>query len=709
MKNLKVSSRLYLGFAFMMFFICILGAVSISEKKDAAHESKLVASFSIPEIVRLIAVENAFKDAYMHMRIYSLTRDPKNYEDFLNTVGDVDKAVTALQSLTQRDLTDAADSSTLRNYLTSFKKIFSSYTAVVAESHNAIVHANKTMNVFSPLPQAIELKLNAYVDFLEKYTQNQNDLYAQQNNAALAELVSALEQEFSHIQTKSVQGLPHEKLQELLDVATASTALAKKLEETVPALPTQDLQAGLSALAKDMHALAKAADDLAKARQAIIKLNSVRAGIYAQISKETTTTLNTVEKHLYEKSNKNVSDLEQSQVIVIGMIIGLLIASIVMSSLIARSITRPLNAAVTFSQSVAQGNLDELLAYSSTNEVGVLSDSLRQMVAALKDNIAKAQDQAEQAHRMGKEAQQATEQAQMALRQAEGAKSAGMRDAAEQLDVVAAVLNETMHSLLGQVREAEQSMEITSDRITETASAMEEMNATVLEVARSAGDAANTSSEARGRADEGAGVMQHMMVRIAEVERQSHALKDDMMQLGSQAEAIGAIMNVISDIADQTNLLALNAAIEAARAGEAGRGFAVVADEVRKLAEKTMQATVEVGTAIKGVQSSVDRNMKNVDSSVHSVHATTELVTQAGSSLSEIVHMVDTTADQVRTIATAAEEQSATSDEINRSLASINAASTETSRVMNEANFAVQNLNEQAEQLAKIIHTLKSA
>ena len=112
-------------------------------------------------------------------------------------------------------------------------------------------------------------------------------------------------------------------------------------------------------------------------------------------------------------------------------------------------------------------------------------------------------------------------------------------------------------------------------------------------------------------------------------------------ELGKQAQGIGQILNVISDIADQTNLLALNAAIEAARAGEAGRGFAVVADEVRKLAEKTMTATGEVGEAIRNIQVGTQKNMSNVEQSVQAVVSATALADKSGNALVDIVNLVE--------------------------------------------------------------------
>jgi methyl-accepting chemotaxis protein len=164
-------------------------------------------------------------------------------------------------------------------------------------------------------------------------------------------------------------------------------------------------------------------------------------------------------------------------------------------------------------------------------------------------------------------------------------------------------------------------------------------------------------------------------------------------------------MNVINDIADQTNLLALNAAIEAARAGEAGRGFAVVADEVRKLAEKTMSATKEVGPAIVAIQNGARTNMEIVERTVQSVDASTDLAGRSGEALDEILGLVGATTERVQSIATAAEEQSAASEEINRSVAEINRIAEATADGMTEAIDAVNSIAEQTERLRTVAST----
>ena len=247
-----------------------------------------------------------------------------------------------------------------------------------------------------------------------------------------------------------------------------------------------------------------------------------------------------------------------------------------------------------------------------------------------------------------------------------------------------------------------------AERIAETATAMEEMNATVAEVAKSASSAAQTSERARGQAEHGAAIVQNVVTGINHARRESLELKAHMAELGEQAKDIGRIMGVISDIADQTNLLALNAAIEAARAGDAGRGFAVVADEVRKLAEKTMAATKQVEQSIHGIQEGTQANIRNVESAVGRIEEATQLAEKSGVALGDIVALVDEASMQVSSIATASEEQSAASEEINRSLEDVNRVSAQTSQAMRESEHAVAELVAQSKVLSKLIEELRS-
>ncbi|MFR8277286.1 MAG: methyl-accepting chemotaxis protein, partial [Desulfovibrio fairfieldensis] len=263
--------------------------------------------------------------------------------------------------------------------------------------------------------------------------------------------------------------------------------------------------------------------------------------------------------------------------------------------------------------------------------------------------------------------------------------------------------------LSAQIEQSDRGAAESAQRLSEAATAMNEMNATVQEVAKNAGSASSASAETKQKAEAGAQVVEKAVRSIKDVHRMSLALKEDMAQLNEHAQDITRIMGVISDIADQTNLLALNAAIEAARAGEAGRGFAVVADEVRKLAEKTMASTTDVGNAIKAIQESTAKSMEGVEQSVERIGEATELAGQSGVALEEIVATVEATADQVNAIATASEEQSAASEEINQSIVQVNDMSRQTAEAMAEAAKAVSDLAAQAQGLTDLIRELKAA
>ncbi|MDR2123560.1 MAG: methyl-accepting chemotaxis protein [Desulfovibrio sp.] len=260
--------------------------------------------------------------------------------------------------------------------------------------------------------------------------------------------------------------------------------------------------------------------------------------------------------------------------------------------------------------------------------------------------------------------------------------------------------------LSAQVEEVSRGAEAQRARVEETAGAMSEMNSTVLEVARNAGQASEQSGLTNEKARNGAQLVNQVVGAINHVNTVAATLQGNMQELGTQAESIGGVMNVISDIADQTNLLALNAAIEAARAGEAGRGFAVVADEVRKLAEKTMSATQEVGSSIRAIQQSTKTNIQEVSAAVGHIGEATELADASGEALKEIVELATANSSVVASIATAAEEQSSTSEEINRSIDDINRIVGETSNGMVQSSAAVQELSQMAQELNRVMEQL---
>ncbi len=377
--------------------------------------------------------------------------------------------------------------------------------------------------------------------------------------------------------------------------------------------------------------------------------------------------------------------------------------------LVVRAVVNALGKGVEFAEAVSKGDLDRELTVERGDEIGKLASALRIMVEKLKEMIAESEHKTLEAQNQSELAQAAVREAEEARRQSERAKSGGMRHAGERLEGIAERIVENSRFLGENMRRAAEGAGMQRRRAEANAVAMEQMNSTVLEVARNAGEAASSAASARENAVGGAEIVTGVVRAISEVESKTHKLKEELNELGRQADGIGRIMNVITDIADQTNLLALNAAIEAARAGEAGRGFAVVADEVRKLAEKTMNATKEVGDAVSSIQSGTHESIRGMEEASASVGKSTEMVREAGLSLQSIVQISEATADKVRSIAAASEEQSAAGEEINQGAGEISRIADETSQQMERAGESMENLRRGLNDMQKLVGELKNA
>ncbi len=248
-----------------------------------------------------------------------------------------------------------------------------------------------------------------------------------------------------------------------------------------------------------------------------------------------------------------------------------------------------------------------------------------------------------------------------------------------------------------------------TSRTTQTAAAVEEMNATVGEVAQNSGKAASIAQEAVTTAKIGRDVVRETisgMQQISDAVSQSATI---IATLGKSSDQIGEIVRVIEDIADQTNLLALNAAIEAARAGEQGRGFAVVADEVRKLAERTTKATREIGDMIRQIQQDTKGAVASMDEGTQKVTSGVDLVNKTGEALATIAERVTQTADMIRLIAVAAEQQSVATQQISGDLENVARVSKESAGGAGESAKASSDLSVLATELQTIVGGFKIA
>ena len=337
-----------------------------------------------------------------------------------------------------------------------------------------------------------------------------------------------------------------------------------------------------------------------------------------------------------------------------------MVVAVALGLMVSRQITAPLRKVVGFAQAIAQGDLTHRLDMEQNDETGQLADAVNTMADRLNRLIAGVADNASQV------AAAATQLTSNAEQMATGAE-----EVAAQTGTVA--------------------------------TASEEMASTSAEIAQNCTAAAEESRRASDTAVQGSEVIRHTvgeMERIAERVRETARTVES---LGARSDQIGEIIGTIEDIADQTNLLALNAAIEAARAGEQGRGFAVVADEVRALAERTSRATREISTMIKAIQQETKGAVASMEQGVREVERGTAEASQSGRALEEILEQVGCVTMQVNQIATAAEQQTSTTAEISGNIQQITDAVQQTARGAQETAAAARQLSQLSAELQHLI------
>lgn len=286
-------------------------------------------------------------------------------------------------------------------------------------------------------------------------------------------------------------------------------------------------------------------------------------------------------------------------------------------------------------------------------------------------------------------------------------------------------MGESVSSVLNQVKEAVQATASAANQIsssteemaagaqeqsaqtTEIAGAVEEMTKTIFETTKNSGLASEASKNAGAVAKGGGHVVDETidgMNRIAEVVKKS---ADTVQALGRSSDQIGEIVQVIDDIADQTNLLALNAAIEAARAGEQGRGFAVVADEVRKLAERTTKATKEIAAMIRQIQKDTSGAVDSMQQGTEQVEIGKKLAEKAGASLEEIIIGAENVADIVNQVAAASEQQSSAAEQISKNIESISSVTQQSASGIQQIAHASEDLNRLTLNLQELVSQFK--
>jgi methyl-accepting chemotaxis protein len=340
---------------------------------------------------------------------------------------------------------------------------------------------------------------------------------------------------------------------------------------------------------------------------------------------------------------------ELTNIIIINIIISLVLLFIILTAyfVVSLSIIKPLNRIIEQTERIAKGDLTGSVDYAGSDELGRLSQSINHMSQRLREMIG---DMVKSSNDLVKSAE-------------------GLRERAV---------------------EAAKDSELLVEQASHVATAAEEMSQTIIDIAKNAEVAADTSEDAMKAAYEGKDIAGAAVNAINSVYTTTKELATMVEKLNNRVSEIGDIVTVIQGIADQTNLLALNAAIEAARAGEHGRGFAVVADEVKNLASRTIKATEEISEKIAAIQSESTQTANSMAKAFTEVTEVTEYIRKIDESLEHIVEAVQRVKDKIIQIARAMDEQSRAAEDVTKNIEKTRTISKNlekvASEVMNEAN-----------------------
>jgi methyl-accepting chemotaxis protein len=360
------------------------------------------------------------------------------------------------------------------------------------------------------------------------------------------------------------------------------------------------------------------------------------------------------------QTQRRDGEADRSRQMLIGVAMLAIVLGLLAAWLITRQIIVPLQQTLQAAQRIAKGDLSVDIDIRRHDEMGRLQHSMQDMTVSLRKLISGIGD--------------------------------GVTQIASAAAQLSAVTEQTSTGVNNQKSETDQ-----------VATAMNQMTSTVMEVARNAEEASEAARQADLQAREGDRVVADAIGQIERLAVEVHNSTRAMGELKQESDKIGGVLDVIKSVAQQTNLLALNAAIEAARAGEAGRGFAVVADEVRGLAKRTQESTEEIEVLIAALQNGTQQVVSTLDASRNLTDSSVELSRRAGSSLESITRTVSTIQSMNQQIATAGEEQTVVAEQINRSVLNVRDISEQTAAASDQTAASSAELARLGAQLQELV------
>lgn len=611
--NLGMAIKLGLGFTLVLLLTALVAAIGVGSLHTVGQRFdglKQMSSLN-SELLKVRVIEQN----------YALHADPKAV-DALH--GSVDALLAQAISLKARSATNERVMSDVEQALIAYRKAFDEFVDLTQAKDLALEMASWSVSSVANNLDVLQAGLADDGAYGLKESQGKEGAEFIEQAGQVSQVSRLMLQAMNEARVR----LDQSRKAEAEDVGQGKIEQADQALAEVEKLKTSVKDAGYQTVLNEVGGhIASFSEKLGE----YTGLLAQEKLVYTQLHDRAEQVVSRVNQAYAAEDQSMQAQLQHSTWLIIGSSALALLVGLIAAWLITRLIVAPLRSVIAVAQQIASGDLSGRMEVSRRDEIGQLMQAMQQMSSGLSHMVSGLQ--------------------------------AGIEQLASSAHSLSSVTEQTNHEVSSQKEETEQ-----------VATAMNQMTATVHDVARNAEQAAQAAQTADAKVDSGQQVVRMSLQRIELLATSSNSASASIESLSAEIQHIGTVLSVINSVAEQTNLLALNAAIEAARAGEQGRGFAVVADEVRALAKRTQQSTEEIERLVSTLRSAAQSSVQQIQQSGELVKLAVGDALQTESALGSIAAAVSLIQQMNQQIAAAAEQQSSVAEEINRSVTSIRAS-----------------------------------